>query len=103
MSAISDPGISLDLYEGCSWAFWLFYFSTFRGNEEVEWIGAARQRDLVTGPFAIWNSLNVKQDFRRWSLCIVLEASGPVVKWMFLGLNEGYWLAVDNPSEEGCT
>lgn len=37
----------------------------------------------------------------------MLEAPGPVVKpvvkWMFLELNEGYWLAVDNPSEEGRT
>ncbi|KAF4462092.1 het domain [Fusarium albosuccineum] len=52
---------------------------------------------------AIWDSLNPKPEFRGWSPCIVLESSGPVLKWMHVEINDEYWFAIEDPLKEGGT
>ncbi|KAH8778280.1 hypothetical protein F5882DRAFT_380262 [Hyaloscypha sp. PMI_1271] len=52
---------------------------------------------------AIWHSLNPKPHYTGWSLCILLEAGGPVLKWMFLEVNEQHWFAIEDPWSGGGT
>ncbi|KAG4440980.1 hypothetical protein IFR05_003544 [Cadophora sp. M221] len=51
---------------------------------------------------AIWLAVDPKP-FEGWSLCILLETSGPVLKWMYLEVNDQRWLAAENPRQAGGT
>jgi hypothetical protein len=52
---------------------------------------------------AIWNSVDPKPHYKGWSLCILLETLGPVLKWMYLVVNEQHWLAIEDPWKEMAT
>lgn len=52
---------------------------------------------------AIWFAADPKPYFDGWSLCILLEASGTVLKWMYLQVNDEHWLATENPGQAGGT
>ncbi|KAH7319320.1 hypothetical protein BKA65DRAFT_556744 [Rhexocercosporidium sp. MPI-PUGE-AT-0058] len=49
---------------------------------------------------AIWDNTDPKPHFSGWSLCIVLETLVPVLKWMYLEVNNQYWIAIENPQQE---
>ncbi|KAL2063515.1 hypothetical protein VTL71DRAFT_5320 [Oculimacula yallundae] len=52
---------------------------------------------------AIWTSMNSKPVYKDWSLCIITESSGPVLKWMYLQVDDQLWLAIDGQKQEGGT
>ncbi|KAH7391405.1 hypothetical protein BKA64DRAFT_746953 [Cadophora sp. MPI-SDFR-AT-0126] len=52
---------------------------------------------------AIWDALEAKRHFEGWSLCIIVEDSGPVLKWMYLQVNDQHWLAIEDPLQAGGT
>jgi len=52
---------------------------------------------------AIWDAFEAKHHFEGWSLCILIESSGPLLKWMYLQVNDEHWLAIEDPSQAGGT
>lgn len=51
----------------------------------------------------IWDYIFPRAHFKGWSLCILLEEAGPVLKWMYLELDNSHWIAVEDPRKDGAT
>ncbi|KAK4111358.1 ankyrin [Canariomyces notabilis] len=65
-----------------------FHFTLVNGNEacaRVIWEYHESRKDL---------------EFRGWSLCVVVDAEGPVLKWMGLEIDQRNWVVTEHPDQD---